>query len=277
MAAEQIGRKLKYDIDGGLIQATVRYRCTSISDLDTQLQADWGATPTFGGLNLSTSELDEDSEVVGSYIAEVVFAKYPERVPQEVGDDARTSLNMSLRPTTIKLANSVTAYAPSGETAPDHGKLIDVRESSNGRTEARGADWFVPEVQFSKTGVIAKSAFTDAYIATLKGMMGQRNNATFAGFAAKRVLLAGVVAHQRGQDDVEITYTFWVDDNETGLTITNPNSSNITSVTRDAWDILIASERNVTDSTANDTAAETKAVYVYNVTDDVDFSTLLGI
>ncbi len=150
---------------------------------------------------------------------------------------------------------TVGRYAPAGKTAPDFKGAIGVTADS-----VDGVDITVPVYQFTETHYLPDTTVTPAYKATLFGLTGKVNNATFKGFEAGEVLFLGAAGAKRGGGDWEIAYRFAASPNVTNLTI-----GDITGINKRGWEYLWVRYADSEDTVAKALVKKPIAVYVEQV------------
>jgi hypothetical protein len=181
-------------------------------------------------------------------------------VTKETGD-SEEAFDIRVDTTHITQSKGTTAYPNPG--APDNEGAINV--TSEG---VEGVDILTPTWSFSETHYIALADITDAYKATLAGLVGTKNDDTFRGHAAGEVLLMGVSGSRRGSaEDWAVTFTFGVSKNATELSV-----GTVTGISKLGWDYLWVKYKPIVD--ANSPVRQPVAAYVEKVYDDGDFDDL---
>jgi hypothetical protein len=216
-------------------------------------------------ISIEPVHVDEDDQDACIWTATVGYAR-PEHIEltPDTGD-SEESFDIRLDTTHITQSlGTVNSYAAPGTTAPDHDGAINV--TSEG---VEGVDILTPTWTFSETHYIALADLTDAYKATLAGLVGTKNNDTFRGHAAGEVFLLGASGHRRGSaEDAAVSFVFGVSKNATGLSV-----GTITGISKLGWDYLWVKYKPVVD--ANSPVRQPVAAYVEKVYKDGDFSQLL--
>ena len=159
---------------------------------------------------------------------------------------------------------TVGAYAPSGETAPDFKGAIGVTADS-----VEGVDITVPVHHFSETHYLAADVVTETYRGVLFSLTGRINNSAFKGFAAGECLFLGATGSMRDLGDWEINFRFAASPNATGLTI-----GSITGIDKKGWEYLWVRYADVEDSTAHALVKRPVAVYVERVYEYGNFAAM---
>lgn len=149
-------------------------------------------------------------------------------------------------------------------TAPDMANAVNF----DGK-EINGVDVQAPVFNFSETHVIAQATVTGAYKLALFNATGKVNNATFKGFAQGEVLFLGASGSQRGDDDWEISFRFAASPNATGLVV-----AGISGIAKKGWEYLWVNWCKEIDSPTNALKPKAQGVYVQQVYQYADFSTL---
>jgi hypothetical protein len=165
---------------------------------------------------------------------------------------------------TAHITNSIVTVGRYPGNAPDCQGAIGISGDS-----VEGVDITVPVYNFSETHYLPAAYIDGAYKATLFGLTGKVNAATFKGFAAGEVLFLGASGSQRGQDDWEISYKFAASPNMIGLSV-----GSLTGIAKGGWHHLWVLYSSVVDQYT--LIKRPVAAYVEQVYWPADFS-LLGI
>lgn len=158
------------------------------------------------------------------------------------------------------------AYAPSGQTAPDFQGAISV--SRNG---VEGVDTYVPSYSFTERRTMAADDVTNAYRYQIFSLVGTTNSATFFGLSAGECLFLGAVGNKNADGDWDIDFRFAGSKNATNLVI-----GDITVASKPGWARLWVLYDDVDDATTHRLIKKPIAAYVERVYDPGNFS-LLGI
>lgn len=152
----------------------------------------------------------------------------------------------------------------------DFGRAIGV--TRNGDTiSVEGVDVVVPEFNYSETHYIAAATVTNAYVQTLKALVGTVNDAPFKGFAAGEVLFLGARGSRRGPADWRIDFLFKIEKNVTGVSI-----GAITGISKKGHEYLWVLYEDAVDTAAKMLVRKPQIVYVEQVYETADHS-LIGI
>lgn len=160
---------------------------------------------------------------------------------------------------------TISQYAPAGETAPDFKQAIGVTREG----DVQGLDVVVPALRFSIEYRQPEATITDAYVRTLEAMTGTVNDATFFGRPAGEVLYLGSDGQQATDNDPTVKYDFVRLPNINGQTI-----GDIVNVAKKGHEYLWVLFEEVEDAAAKYVPKRPKAVYVERVYDLADFSAL---
>jgi hypothetical protein len=155
----------------------------------------------------------------------------------------------------VALSTINTYAAPGAGTAPDMKGGINVTNDG-----PQGVSRAVPVYNFSETHTIAAAAMTAGYKATIFGLTGKVNNATYKGFAAGEVLFLGARGASNANGDFEITFSFSALPNVSGATF-----GPFTGVTKKGWDYLWVYSEEEEDATAKRVVKRPVAAYVVQV------------
>lgn len=161
---------------------------------------------------------------------------------------------------------TVHSYPAGGGTAPNHHGAINVTDRG-----VEGVDVTVPQLKRAETRYLTDATVTAAYIATLSGLTGCVNNATYYGFAAGELKFMGAAGRRRGFDLWEVTFFFEALPNATGLVV-----GGVSGIEKRGWDYLWVQSRPAADDAAKAPTSEVVAVYVEQVSNYADF-TVLGL
>lgn len=167
-------------------------------------------------------------------------------------------------------AIATTAYTASG-TAPDFKNAIGV---SGDRIE--GADINVPTFGFSVTRFVDAADVDATLIGNLYSCAAKVNSASYTvkgvSYAAGELLFLGCSGALRRSDQYALTYRFEANKNVTGQTV-----GGITGISKKGWEFLDVLYDDVADGSANNFVVKRpRAVYVHQVYETANFSTLLG-
>jgi hypothetical protein len=206
------------------------------SDTDARAQV-VAAAPT--SITVGTRVLQRESvevdEVGNSLWLGIVTYTRKESAPRESG---QSFFSFETRGGSQRITTSletIQSYAPTGETAPVFGGLINV----NGDT-AEGIDIPVPVFAFNVTRY--RSSADATFIGNLYALTATVNNGTFSvsttdsasvSFNAGEVLFLGASGSKRGDEPWEISYAFAASPNVTGLAI-----GDITGIAKKGWEYL---------------------------------------
>lgn len=159
---------------------------------------------------------------------------------------------------------TVGSYAASG-TAPDFKGAIGVSDKS-----IEGCEIFTPVYKWTEKFTVDSALVDGAYKATVFGLTGKTNNATFRGFSIGEVLFEGCQGSKNGYFGAwELTYKFSASPNVTGLTI-----GSITGIAKKGWEYLWVRYDEFEDTVANALVRRPAAVYVERVYDSGSFAGL---
>ncbi len=161
---------------------------------------------------------------------------------------------------------TVGAYAPSEQTAPDHKGCIGVT-----RDGVEGVDIVVPVYEFSETHYFPDGFVTPTYKATLFALTGMTNYDYYKGFAPGECLFLGAAGAKRGNGDWVINFRFAASPTVSDLAI-----GDVTGILKSGWDYLWVRYKDEVDEEANALVKRPAAVYVERVYRQGNLS-LLGI
>lgn len=129
-------------------------------------------------------------------------------------DEKRIRWNTSGGTAHISTSKATTSKYPAGD-AFDNNQTIGLTPDG----DVQGCDIVVPAFNFTVEYRFANGQVTNAYAATVKGLTGKVNNATFYGFAAGEVLCMGGDATQESQGDPTLNFSFLQMDSISSLDI----------------------------------------------------------
>lgn len=239
---------------GASPSATLRYTVTGATDENDALTQVASVAPTtYNGMPRSTRScepLDASSFVV-------TVSYQPGRFESASGSSPRYEFDTGGGSEQMFLAlSTIASYAAPGTgTAPDMKGGINV--TSDG---PQGISRAVPVYNFSETHTIAAASMTAGYKATIFGLTGNVNNATFKGFAAGEVLFLGARGASNANGDYEITFSFSALPNVTGATF-----GPFTGVTKKGWDYLWVYSEEEEDATAKRVVKRPVSAYVVQI------------
>lgn len=241
---------------------------TAVDADDAEAEVASFAPATFQGLRRSSITVEEETN--DRWVARVRYdALSGSFSGAEVGD---STITFSTGGQTQRITNSiqtVSRHAPAGETPPNFGTAINVRDG-----DVEGVEITVPQYRFSETHIIAAATVTQAYRLVLAQLTGKVNNATFRGFLSHEVLFLGAEGTRRGlevTDPWEITFNFVREPTVTGLDI-----GGVSVPVKRGWDYLWVVHKDVVDSSSEKLVKAVDSVHVEEVYEPANFG-LLGI
>lgn len=243
--------------------STFRYVVIGAADEPAALTAMLAVAPS-SDRGLYRTGYNVVHEGAGVFSGRVDYGVYSNEPNQQT-----VTVEISGQNTHITHSRGTTAYAPAGETAPDHKGAIGVGKDGK---EIAGCDIIVPVMSLTVTRTVAPVS-ANAAIAASKGLVGKINNASFTvsslTFGKHEVLYNGLRSSQRGNEVWDFSYSFLISLSETGLTI-----GDITVTTKDGWQYLWVDYGQTDDTAANAVVAKPIAAYVEDVYREADFSVL---
>lgn len=123
-----------------------------------------------------------------------------------------------------------------------------------------GTDIIAPQLQLVETHYLADTTVTDEYVKRVRDFTGTVNNAAWRGWEEGEVLFMGARGAKRGTEDWEITFTFNLGKNQTGLTIAGS-----TPFDKKAWEYLWVYYVEAVDPVAKCVVRKPKYFYVEQV------------
>lgn len=193
------------------------------------------------------------------WLADVSYRKAPPPVQLEIGEQVFT---FDTGGGTQHIMNSLsTTKYPGG--APDFKGAILVNENG-----PQGIDIVIPTYRFTEIKVLTAAQVSSSYKATVFGLTGQTNDASFKGFAANEVLFLGAQGRQRGDDGWEVTFNFAASPNLTGLTF-----GAVTAVAKKGWEFLWVHYKKTDDG--DRLVRQPDSVHVEKVYEEGSFAGLL--
>jgi hypothetical protein len=241
-----------YRIDG--VAATTTE--AAFAEADAALLADVPAT--WNGLNLTDYTIEA--------LTDSTFAASVRYSSQELSSDGATEYSFQIGAESRRITHSrqTTAYARSGETAPDFHGAIDVRDDGT----IQGADILVPTSRFSYAKLMTPAVFDAAYQEAVEDVVGRVCDDAFAGRAAGSVMFLGASGSGKMGEFVRVTFEFvkGIEETRTYGEIEDV----VIPPFHHAWPLY----ERVHDSSGNAIATDVKAVYVERIFDEADFSAL---
>lgn len=184
--------------------------------------------------------------------------------PADVGQTAgqgQVSLTVGGETVLREYSISTTAY---GTNPPDHEGAIGVGEDG----EITGCQVLIPTVSYRETHYFTPASLTQSYRNTVASMAGTVNDDEWKTFEAGEVRFDGAEFSLSDGERVTATYNFSIQKNAEGLVF-----GNINNVDKDGWDYLwVYYQSKVVN---NERVKFVRAVYVEQVYERTDFSTLL--
>ena len=150
-------------------------------------------------------------------------------------------------------------------SAPDFKGAIGVDSDGN----VSGVDKIQPILNWTETHYYSDTEFSDAVFEAILEANGKVNNADFEGSPAGSILFQGGTAIQRESDLWEVAYKFSYSPPLDALTI-----GDIDGVSKKGWEYLWIFYSKVSDSVSGILVQQPSAVYVEQVYEEADFSTI---
>lgn len=149
---------------------------------------------------------------------------------------------------------------------PDFKGAIGVTENG-----VEGCDITIPVCNFKLTMIKARAEVTRDYLIDVARLTGTVNDENFQGFDSGEVLLMGVSASERNQDDWEFTFSF-------AVALPAPDDDPIlidgVEIVKNGWEYLWVLYKDVKDTTAHTIVKRPLAAYVEQVYRSADFAKL---
>lgn len=270
-SGERTGNRtvLRYIIQGVSSQSQAWSMLTSI------------APSTCNGQPRKDSEISLDPDFINSSAGVGVWKA---EVPYEPAEDDTDEITLnqwtwsynsvSGSQHVIQSRQTVSSYAPSGETAPNFKGLIGVTDSG-----AEGVDIGTRAMGMTGKYYLAESAMTGTYIVSLFQLLKRTNNATWTAsvngvgvqFDAGEVLFEGFSVTQRDDGIWEVTAEISCSPNVTGQVV-----GDITGIARKGWEYLWVYYQPYEETTgAKALVQRPVAAYVEKLYEDGDFGNLI--
>lgn len=160
--------------------------------------------------------------------------------------------------------STIASYAPSALDAPDFGGALNVADGRPGAVSVE-----VPALSLQITRIKPAADVTLTYQRTLAQLTGRVNSTTFEGFQAGELKFLGASGNELEEGDFELTWDFAASFNETGLTV-----GDITGIDKKGWEYLWVYHAEEIDSTTNTRVIKPRAVYVEQLFETADFTSL---
>lgn len=159
---------------------------------------------------------------------------------------------------------TIASYAPLGSTPPNFNGAINVSDQG-----VEGVD--IPERQFAfrEIRIMDLDDVDAGFLAAVYECTGCTNDATFMGYARGELLFEGAVGQQRGEDDVEIVFSFRASPNADDIQV-----GNIQDIAKKGWEYLWTRYREESDTAAGYLVHRPIAAYVERVFEEADFTQL---
>lgn len=225
-SGDQNGRTIEFVVTGATdtgdaITSTSTYIATNYSG---------SAYDGFPLQNISSEEVSWTKGVFRTIANFGLFSRGNEIAPETSDIELSFDVNLDTR-RVYRSIETVESYVPAGSAADKTRWSNQINVTEDG---AEGADVRIPVGGFQVTFYAPVATVTPTYRATVLGMVGKVNNATFYGHAAGEVMFSGVAGRQRNSADWELTFRFEVSPNQTNIDI----GGTITVTTIEGWDLL---------------------------------------
>lgn len=219
------------------------------------------APETWGNAPIQSTSLEQIHDSM--WIGTVTWGFTQLTPPTEEEGESTTSFSTKGGKAKITQSRGTTAYAKSGETAPDFKGAIGVTKDS-----VEGVEITVPALQFSKTRRFPPGWLTSDRVKALSRLTGSTNQTTFLGFAPGELIFEGCEGTQKDVDEpVDVKFDFIGSQNVTGQTY-----GDITGVNKLGWQYLWFLYQESEDATAKAVVKRPIACYVETVLPAADFS-----
>ncbi|PQO39339.1 hypothetical protein C5Y96_05655 [Blastopirellula marina] len=236
---------------------------TDLTHLEAETYAKTNGPGNDANLLRETIDLDEICPGYFRCTFNFVHPDAPEsKDDQQPGDPTEFSFDTSGGQTHITTSLGTTRY---GTNPPDCKGAIGVTEPD----KVEGVDIIVPQFRFSVKTTVAAAAVTLAFVKTLSERTGTVNDAPFKGWAAGEVLFLGVSGQQRGGGDWDLSFSFAMEKNKTGLQI-----GDITGIDKKGHQYLWVRFAAQKDAANYALVRRPTAVYVEDVYESTDFGDL---
>lgn len=161
---------------------------------------------------------------------------------------------------------SQTAYAATGETAPNFGNAIDVQDG-----KPQGIQRVIPAMKINIRAQISQSYITSpmAYAKLLSSLTGTTNLYPFGDFDAGELLFVGATGEIVTRGDPSLTFSFLASQNVTGLTI-----GQITGIAKEGHEYIWFLHKPDKDGTTGLPVQSIRAAYVGKVYGAADHSVM---
>lgn len=214
---------------------------------------------------LERKSIDLDEICPGYFRATFNFAhpdKEEEKEDQQPEDPSEWSFDTTGGTTHITTSLGTTKY---GTNAPDCKGAIGVVDADT----VEGCDIIIPQFRWTEKKVFTTAQMTLAFAKTISELTGTTNNAEFRGWAAGEVLFLGASGSKRGGGNWDVSFTFAMEKNKTGLTI-----GDITGIDKKGHQYLWVRFAAKKDATNYAMVRQPIAVYVEDVYEESDFDDL---
>lgn len=152
--------------------------------------------------------------------------------------------------------STTNSYVAAGKVKPNFKQAINVGQDGT----IDGTEILVPFFTYTMTRTFRQEDVDQAYVLILAQIVGSVNNATYQGFSIGELLLTRVSGQQRSDNNWDITFSFAVSRNATGLVI-----GDITGIVKAGWDYLWVYYEETHDATTNRSHKIPVAAYVERV------------
>lgn len=261
----------------------------SESDAISQFIASCPASKSIYGLALNSVDYDiSGTDKPGKYNGTVSY-KHVSATPQQdapaSNGDEKLSFSFSGGQTFFNYAISQTKHNVSHATitvptARDFNNLLDVKGDPSSGFESQGIEAPIPSSGFqvrTRQTLGANAAAVNAKVRDLIGVILKKNDASFRGLNAGECLLLGFSGEERIDGDFDMTYDFAVslqeDYTSTPLDLGNGFTSAIGKIVK-GFELIWIFYETYEDTASNTAWPMPTGVYVADVFEDVDFSTI---
>jgi len=262
-------RQRRGSADANTNTAKLDYGCYGTTDDQEAGDAILAEAPaTFRGLEQKDLDLNSlGGDIWHGSLTYVNPDDDQEREPPDLGE-WKISFSAGDQTQLMKFAKAgkTTSYP---ESAADLNGAIGI-DNSDGNITVNGVE--TPVAGGTELTIhyrLAKATIDEDYVDTLDSLRGRRNDATFYGFAAGRLLFLGADGENGSRGDPVVDFRFLLDIDLTGL-----QYGDIAGVAKPAHALLDIVWEHDYDSGDGVTRPKPVAVYVHEVHDDADFEDL---
>lgn len=227
--------------------------------------ANAGVPPSIGDLRRTGMTVEAEDNSIDIYMVEATYSKKKEKKEGTRGEFS-FEIGGGVQRITQSL-KTVNKYAPDGLQAPDHKGAIGVTKDG-----VEGCEINLPTFSFSETHYYAADTVTNDWVDNLEKLAWTTNDSSWRHHEAGEILFTGCrgsFMEKEGEGVWQVAFNLIKQRNKENQTI-----GDINGIDKKGWEYLWVLYEETEDTDAKRLAKRPVAVYIEQVYEEGDFSTL---